>query len=240
LLTEMNAVNATATDDPHRADPRRSLHALEDEDRAAVLLRYFDNKSLREVGEALDAAKRPRRNGSTRAIERFENSSPNAATPSARSGLVVVITATPSKPRQSLAATISTAAVCRDRHRQTATATHESHRYELHYKKPSSPPRSSPPSARATKRRQAFYLQPKFKHFNNNKPAAEQIHQLQRERDEAKKAPLADHSRPHKLTTSVPNAKFIAGRIVLQLCGRFEGKRQQSPTLLGSSRSRCN
>jgi DNA-directed RNA polymerase specialized sigma subunit len=32
------------------------MHALDETDRTAVLLRYFENKSLREVGAALGAS----------------------------------------------------------------------------------------------------------------------------------------------------------------------------------------
>jgi DNA-directed RNA polymerase specialized sigma24 family protein len=45
----MNAMNAT-TDDWTQIEPLldEAMHALDDTDRAAVLLRYFENKSLRE------------------------------------------------------------------------------------------------------------------------------------------------------------------------------------------------
>src|ERR1041385_6894096 len=54
VATEMNAMNATATDWMH-VEPLldEAMHALDDTDRAAVLLRYFENKSLREVGATL-------------------------------------------------------------------------------------------------------------------------------------------------------------------------------------------
>src|SRR5439155_18741439 len=54
IAFEMNTRNAAATDWP-RIEPLldEAMHALDDGERAAVLLRYFENKSLREVGQAL-------------------------------------------------------------------------------------------------------------------------------------------------------------------------------------------
>ena len=54
IATEMNAINATTADWTH-IEPLldEAMHALDDTDRAAVLLRYFENKSLREVGATL-------------------------------------------------------------------------------------------------------------------------------------------------------------------------------------------
>src|SRR5438105_1028757 len=49
IATEMNAMNATA-DDWMNIEPLldEAMDALEETDRTAILLRYFDNKSLRE------------------------------------------------------------------------------------------------------------------------------------------------------------------------------------------------
>src|SRR5204862_3167991 len=51
IASEMNAINATATDWT-QVEPllEEAMDELDEPDRAAVLLRYFDNKSLREVG----------------------------------------------------------------------------------------------------------------------------------------------------------------------------------------------
>ena len=53
----------TATDWTH-IEPLldKAMEALEDTDRAALLLRYFENKPLREVGQALGATTTPRKN----------------------------------------------------------------------------------------------------------------------------------------------------------------------------------
>ncbi len=68
IATEMNAMNATAADWTH-IEPLldEAMHALDETDRAAVLLRYFENKSLREVGQALGASE----NAAQMVVERF-------------------------------------------------------------------------------------------------------------------------------------------------------------------------
>src|SRR5437016_2817859 len=112
IATEMNAVNATATDWTH-IEPilDEAMHALENEDRAAVLLRYFENKSLREVGEALGATENAAQKRVTRAIERLREFFTKRGVSIGASGLVVVISANAVQAAPiGLAATISTAA----------------------------------------------------------------------------------------------------------------------------------
>src|SRR5438093_5024560 len=112
IATEMNAVNATATDWTH-IEPilDEAMQALEDEDRAAVLLRYFENKSLREVGEALGSSENAAQKRVTRAIERLREFFTKRGITVGASGLVVVISANAVQAAPiGLAATISTAA----------------------------------------------------------------------------------------------------------------------------------
>src|SRR6476646_3842257 len=54
IAFEMNTMNATA-DDWTQIEPLldEAMHALDEADRSALLLRYFENKSLREVGQNL-------------------------------------------------------------------------------------------------------------------------------------------------------------------------------------------
>ena len=69
IATEMNAMNATAADWTH-IDPLldEAMHALDETDRAAVLLRYFENKTLRELGQALGASENAAQKRLTRAV----------------------------------------------------------------------------------------------------------------------------------------------------------------------------
>ena len=106
---EMNAMDATT--DWKEIEPLldEGMHALDENDRAAVLLRYFENKSLREVGQFFgtseDAAQKRVRRGVERLREFFMKRgitigasslvmvlSANAAQ-AAPVGLIVVITA---------------------------------------------------------------------------------------------------------------------------------------------------
>lgn len=72
IAVELNNLNATANDwtqiEPLLDD---ALAALEETDRAAVLLRYFENKSLREVGEALGASEDAAQKRVSRAVQRL-------------------------------------------------------------------------------------------------------------------------------------------------------------------------
>src|SRR6058998_2661691 len=80
IATEMTAMNATDSSrrNPMEADTDwthieplldEAMHALDDTDRTAVLLRYFENKSLREVGETLGTTDDTARKRVNRAVE---------------------------------------------------------------------------------------------------------------------------------------------------------------------------
>ena len=72
IATEMNAMNANAADWTH-IEPLldEAVSALDDTDRAAVLLRYFENKSLREVGQTLGTTEDAAQKRVSRAVERL-------------------------------------------------------------------------------------------------------------------------------------------------------------------------
>src|SRR6185295_9040846 len=72
IATEMNAMNATADDWTH-IEPLldEAMSALDETDRAAVLLRYFENKSLREVGVSLGTSDDAAQKRVNRALERL-------------------------------------------------------------------------------------------------------------------------------------------------------------------------
>lgn len=94
IATEMNAMNATAADWTH-IEPLldEAMHALDETDRAAVLLRYFENKSLREVGQALGASENAAQKRLTRAVEHLREFFAKRGVGVGASGLVVVISA---------------------------------------------------------------------------------------------------------------------------------------------------
>ena len=109
---EMNAMNATAADWTH-IEPLldEAMHALDDTDRTAVLLRYFENKSLREVGETLGTTDDAAQKRVSRAVERLREFFAKRGVTVGASGLVVVISANAVQAAPvGLAVTISTAA----------------------------------------------------------------------------------------------------------------------------------
>ena len=94
IATEMNAMNATAADWTH-IEPLldEAMHALDDTDRTAVLLRYFENKSLREVGVTLGTSENAAQKRLARAVERLREFFAKRGVTVGASGLIVVISA---------------------------------------------------------------------------------------------------------------------------------------------------
>lgn len=72
IVTEMNVLNDSASDwtdiEPMLDE---AMHALDDTDRAAILLRYFENRSLREVGQQLGVSDDAAQKRVSRAVERL-------------------------------------------------------------------------------------------------------------------------------------------------------------------------
>jgi RNA polymerase sigma factor (sigma-70 family) len=111
IATEMNAMNATTSDwtniEPLLDD---AMSALDETDRAAVLLRYFENKSLREVGATLGTSDDAAQKRVSRAVERLREFFAKRGVTVGTSGLVVVISANAIHAAPvGLAVTISTA-----------------------------------------------------------------------------------------------------------------------------------
>ena len=94
IAVEMNNMNATANDwtqiEPLLDD---AMAALDETDRSAVLLRYFENKSLREVGEALGASEDAAQKRVSRAVERLREFFSKRNVTIGASGLAVLISA---------------------------------------------------------------------------------------------------------------------------------------------------
>ena len=113
IAVEMNAMNATASDWTH-VEPflDEAMHTLDDTDRAAVLLRYFENKSLREVGQTLGTSDDAAQKRVSRAVERLREFFSKRNVTVGTSGLAVLISANAVQAAPvGLAATISAAAV---------------------------------------------------------------------------------------------------------------------------------
>ena len=94
IATEMNAMNASAADWTH-IEPLldEAMHALDDTDRTAVLLRYFENKSLREVGAAIGVGDDAAQKRVSRAVERLREFLAKRGVTVGATGLVILISA---------------------------------------------------------------------------------------------------------------------------------------------------
>jgi uncharacterized protein (TIGR03435 family) len=94
IAVEMNDMNATANDwtqiEPLLDD---AMAALDETDRSAILLRYFENKSLREVGESLKISDDAAQKRVSRAVERLREFFSKQKITIGVSGLAVLISA---------------------------------------------------------------------------------------------------------------------------------------------------
>ena len=121
VAVEMNNMNAAdlSRRTPMEADWTHveplldeAMHALDDTDRAAVLLRYFENKSLREVGETLGTSEDAAQKRVSRAVEHLrEYFTKRGVTVGAGGFAVVISTNAVQAAPAGLAATVSSAAV---------------------------------------------------------------------------------------------------------------------------------
>lgn len=112
IATEMNVMNATTADWTH-IEPLldEAMSTLDESDRAAVLLRYFENKSLREVGQQLGTSDDAAQKRVSRAVERLREFFAKRGVTVGAGGLVVVISANAVQAAPvGLAVTISTTA----------------------------------------------------------------------------------------------------------------------------------
>jgi len=113
IATEMNAANANDADWSH-IEPLldEAMDALDKTDRAAVLLRYFENKTLCEVGQTLGTSEDAAQKRVSRAVERLREYFTKHGIRVGAGGLVVLITANAVEAAPAgLAAGISSAAL---------------------------------------------------------------------------------------------------------------------------------
>jgi RNA polymerase sigma factor (sigma-70 family) len=111
IASEMNLMNATA-EDWTQIEPLldEAMEALDATDRTAVLLRYFENRSFREVGATLGTTDDAAQKRVSRAVERLREFFSKRGVAVGASGLVAVISANAVQAAPTgLALTISTA-----------------------------------------------------------------------------------------------------------------------------------
>lgn len=113
VAVEMNTMNATAND-WREIEPMldEAMAALDETDRSVILLRYFENKSLREVGESLKISDDAAQKRASRAVEQLREFFSKRRLAIGASGLAALISANAVQSAPvGLAAAISGAAV---------------------------------------------------------------------------------------------------------------------------------
>lgn len=130
LATQMNSMFADSGTDVPSAwldiEPLldEAMAALGDADRAAILLRYFENKNLREVGQSLGTSEDAAQKRVSRAVERLRSYLTRRGVTVGASGLITAISANAVQAAPAgLAATISTAGLVGATLATTAVAT---------------------------------------------------------------------------------------------------------------------
>jgi RNA polymerase sigma factor (sigma-70 family) len=197
IASEMNAMNAHAADSGTGFQPvwtdiepvlDEAMHTLDDTDRAAVLLRYFENKSFREVGQILGTSDDAAQKRVSRAVERLREFFTKRNVTVGASGLVVLISANAVQAAPvGLAATISAAAVLAGTAVSTSTviAVTKAIAMTTLQKTLITATIAAVAGAGIYEARQASRLREENQSFQQQQaPLAEQVRQLQREYDE--------------------------------------------------------
>ena len=190
IATEMNVMNSATADWTH-IEPLldKAVSALDDTDRAAVLLRFFENKSLREVGQQLGVSDDAAQKRVTRAVERLREFFAKRGVTVGAGGLVVVISANAVQAAPvGLAATISATALLTGTAVSTSTiiATTKTIAMPTLQKTVITATIAVLAGTGIYEVRQAAQLREQNQTLQQQQvPLAEQIQQLQRERDDA-------------------------------------------------------
>jgi RNA polymerase sigma factor (sigma-70 family) len=197
IAVEMNDMNATANSGtgipPVWADIEACLDdamaALDETDRSAILLRYFENKSLREVGEALGTNDDAAQKRVSRAVEQLREFFSKRNVTIGASGLAVLISANAVQSAPiGLAATISATAVLAGTavHTSTVIAATKTIAMTAIQKTLITAALAVVAGAGIYEARQAAQLREQNQILQQQQaPLADQIRQLQRERNDA-------------------------------------------------------
>ena len=109
-MSDMNDTTAAWTHVEPLLD--EAMHSLDETDRTAILLRYFENKSLREVGEALGASEDSAQKRVSRAVERLREFFSKRKVTLGAGGLAALVSANAIQAAPAgLAGTVATGAV---------------------------------------------------------------------------------------------------------------------------------
>ena len=190
IAVEMTNMNATSADWTH-IEPLLddAMAALDETDRAAILLRYFENKNLREVGESLKISDDAAQKRVSRAVEKLGEFFSKRGVRVGAGGLAIVISvnAVQSAP-VGLAATISAAAVLAGTavHTSTLIAATKTIAMTTLQKTFIAATLTAAIGTGIFEAHQTAQLQNQIQTLQQQQaPLADQIQQLQRERDDA-------------------------------------------------------
>jgi len=188
---ELNAMNSAAADWTH-IEPLldEAMQELDDSDRAAVLLRYFENKSLRDVGQTLGTTEEAARKRVGRAVDRLRDCLARRGLAVGASGLAALLSANAvTAAPAGVAVAISTATALAGTtvaSAATATATNTIVMTTLQ-KSVIAVALAAAVGTGVYQARQASRLRNECQVLHQQQaPLNEQLQQLQRERDEAK------------------------------------------------------
>jgi RNA polymerase sigma factor (sigma-70 family) len=187
VALEMSAMNSTASDWT-RVEPLldEAMATLEATDRAAILLRYFENQSLREVGQTLGTTDDAAQKRVSRAVERLREFFAKRDVSIGAGGLAAVISANAVQAAPvGLAATISTAALAGAAITAAVTATKAIAMTTMH-KTLIAAALAAAVGTGVYEARHTSRLSDQVQTLRQQQaPLAEQVQQLSRERDEA-------------------------------------------------------
>ncbi len=187
---ELQAMNATA-EDWTRIEPLLddAMAALEETDRLAVLLRYFQNKPLHEVGQAIGVTDDAAQKRVSRAVERLREFLAKRGVTTGASDQIVVISANAvqAAPAGLTAATLTATALAETAVGTTTTATATKAIAMTTFQKVLvGAALAAAVSTGIYEARQASVLRTQVRTLQQQQaPLAEQIDRLTRERDEA-------------------------------------------------------
>jgi len=224
VACELNAMNTTAADWTH-IEPLldEAMEALEGTDRTAVLLRYFENQSLREVGHALGTTEEAARKRVSRAVERMREFIAKRGVAVGASGLVALVSANAVQAAPAgLAVTISAAAALAGT-TLAATATATATKAVVMTALQKTLITAAIVGAVGTgvyEAHQASRLRDQVQSLQQQRaPLAEQLQQLQQERDDALKRLAAASAKP------APRLPAPPMQITTQAAGSLEDLR---------------
>jgi RNA polymerase sigma factor (sigma-70 family) len=207
IAVEMNNMNATSADWTH-IEPLLddAMAALDETDRAAILLRYFENKNLREVGASLKISDDAAQKRVSRAVEKLGEFFSKRGVSVGAGGLAIVISANAVQSAPvGLAATISAAAVLAGTavHTSTLIAATKTIAMTTLQKTFIAATLTAAIGTGIFEAHQAAQLQNQIQTLQQQQaPLAEQIRQLQRERDDATNRLASSHEENEQLKTN--------------------------------------